>query len=168
MVLLRISTRSSVRLMVRRASKYDHYPNLTYTCAHQMYSSQDLALEARDIWLEWNRAIKESRPNDLPRPLTPEDELLTVCGVYHMADGAELCDLYKKNLQVMSDTAPSFRDLQFIKVFWEFSRVKFYSTVQSLTINICRAARRMQSGPNPWARSGKRSITSSTSFEMAK
>lgn len=33
-----------------------------------------------------------------------------------MADGPEMIDLYKKNLRVMEETAPSFRDLQFIKV----------------------------------------------------
>ncbi|OQD74928.1 hypothetical protein PENDEC_c009G00674 [Penicillium decumbens] len=77
--------------------------------------SQDLALEARDIWLEWNRAIKEARPSDLPQPLTPEDELLKICGVFHMADGPEMIDLYKRNLRVMEETAPSFRNLQFIK-----------------------------------------------------
>ncbi|OQE75587.1 hypothetical protein PENNAL_c0073G09655 [Penicillium nalgiovense] len=77
--------------------------------------SQDLALEARDIWLEWNRAIKESHPSDLPRPLTPEDELLTLCGVYHLADGPTMIPRYVENLQVMEETAPSFRHLQFIK-----------------------------------------------------
>ncbi|KAF3027388.1 hypothetical protein E8E15_008192 [Penicillium rubens] len=77
--------------------------------------SQDLALEARDIWLEWNRAIKESHPSDLPRPLTPEDELLTLCGVYHLADGPTMIPRYVENLRVMEDTAPSFRNLQFIK-----------------------------------------------------
>lgn len=79
-------------------------------------SSQDLALEAREIWLEWNKTIKESRPEDLPQPLTPEDELLKLCGVYHMADGPELIPRYVENLQAMEQTAPSFRNLQFIKV----------------------------------------------------
>ena len=79
-------------------------------------SNQDLALEARDIWLEWNRAIKESRPSELPHPLTPEDELLTLCGVYHLADGPDMIPRYVENLRVMEDTAPRFRDLQFIKV----------------------------------------------------
>ncbi|OJJ31433.1 hypothetical protein ASPWEDRAFT_141671 [Aspergillus wentii DTO 134E9] len=77
--------------------------------------NQDLALEARDVWLEWNRAIKESRPSDLPFPLTPEDKLLTLCGVYHLADGKEMIGRYVENLNVMEKTAPSFRDLQFIK-----------------------------------------------------
>lgn len=81
-----------------------------------MFSSQDLALEARDIWLEWNRAIKDSHPSDLPRPLTPEDELLTVCGLYHLADGPDMIRRYVENLNIMEKTAPSFRDLQFIKV----------------------------------------------------
>lgn len=79
-------------------------------------SSQDLALEARDIWLEWNRSIRESNPSELPHPLTPADELLTLCGVYHLADGPEMIDRYVENLSVMEKTAPDFRDLQFIKV----------------------------------------------------
>lgn len=80
------------------------------------FSSQDLALEARDHWLQWNKDIKESRPSDLPQPLTPEDELLTTCGVYHLADGPDMVDRYVENLQVMEKTAPTFRDLQLIKV----------------------------------------------------
>lgn len=78
--------------------------------------NQDLALEARDVWLEWNRAIEQSRPSDLPFPLTPEDELLTLCGVYHMADGPDMIPRYVENLNVMEKTAPTFRNLQFIKV----------------------------------------------------
>lgn len=73
-------------------------------------------MEARDIWLEWNQVIKNSDPSDLPSPLTPEDELLTLCGVFHLADGPDMIDRYTENLRVMGDTAPSFRDLQFIKV----------------------------------------------------
>ncbi|KAJ5569878.1 uncharacterized protein N7459_009308 [Penicillium hispanicum] len=77
--------------------------------------SQDLALEARDIWLEWNRAIQASHPSELPHPLSPEDELLTLCGVFHLADGPEMVDRYVENLRVMEETAPAFRDLQFVK-----------------------------------------------------
>lgn len=33
-----------------------------------------------------------------------------------MADGPEMIDLYERNLRAMEETAPSFRDLQFIKV----------------------------------------------------
>lgn len=79
-------------------------------------SSQDLALEARDIWLEWNQAIKNSNQSDLPKPLTPEDELLKLCGVFHLADGPQMIDRYIENLRVMGETAPSFRDIQFVKV----------------------------------------------------
>lgn len=81
-----------------------------------LVSSQDLALEARDIWLEWNRAIKESNTANLPKPLTPEDELLKICGVYHLADGPKMIPRYVDNLKAMEETAPSFRDLQFLKV----------------------------------------------------
>lgn len=100
--------------MERRASRTS--PNIFRANSNLIISSQDLALEARDIWLEWNRAIKETPASDLPTPLSPEDELLTLCGVYHMADGPEMIDRYVENLRVMADTAPSFRDLQFIKV----------------------------------------------------
>lgn len=86
------------------------------TRLNESCSSQNLALEARDIWLEWNRSIKESCVSDLPHPLTPEDELLTLCGVYHLADGPSMIERYVENLRVMEDTAPTFRDLQFIKV----------------------------------------------------
>ncbi|QKX63017.1 uncharacterized protein TRUGW13939_10185 [Talaromyces rugulosus] len=84
------------------------------TYGEQLHS-QDLALEARDIWLEWNQSIKESDPANLPKPLTPEDELLTICGVYHLADGPEMIPRYVDNLKAMEKTAPSFRDLQFLK-----------------------------------------------------
>lgn len=70
------------------------------------FSYQDLALEARNIWLEWNQAIKESRPSDLPQPLTPEDELLLLCGLYRMADGPDMIPRYVEYL----------RALQYIKV----------------------------------------------------
>lgn len=48
--------------------------------------------------------------------MTPEDELLIICGLYHLSDGPELVDRHVENLRVMEETAPSFRDLQFIKV----------------------------------------------------
>lgn len=63
------------------------------------FSYQDLALEARNIWLEWNQAIKESRPSDLPQPLTPEDELLLLCGLYRMADGPDMIPRYVEYLR---------------------------------------------------------------------
>ncbi|KAJ5111990.1 hypothetical protein N7532_000035 [Penicillium argentinense] len=77
--------------------------------------SQDLALEAKEIWLQWNKEIRNSRTCDLPQPLKPEDELLLNCGLFHLADGPEMIDRYVENLRVMEETAPSFRDLQFVK-----------------------------------------------------
>ncbi|KAJ6171845.1 hypothetical protein N7470_000912 [Penicillium chermesinum] len=81
----------------------------------QQTHSQDLALEARNIWLQWNKEIRQSSPSELPEPLTPQDQLLHLCGVYHLADGPEMIDRYVENLKIMKDTAPSFRDLQFVK-----------------------------------------------------
>ncbi|OJJ07021.1 hypothetical protein ASPVEDRAFT_154944 [Aspergillus versicolor CBS 583.65] len=78
--------------------------------------SQDLAFEARDIWLQWNKEIRESDPSALPPSLTTEDELLTVCGLYNLADGDEMIDFYKTSLSSVEATAPKgFRDLQFVK-----------------------------------------------------
>lgn len=119
-------------------------------------SSQDLALEARDIWLEWNRSIKESCVSDLPHPLTPEDELLTLCGVYHLADGSNMIERYVENLRVMEDTAPTFRELQFIKVRARaISGISFVNSKDRTTTMIL-------SGSRSWAQNGPKSTTSLT------
>ncbi|KAJ5214943.1 hypothetical protein N7468_010622 [Penicillium chermesinum] len=76
---------------------------------------QDLAIEAREIWLSWNTRIKESAAADLPPGLSPEDQLLYLCGSYFLAEGSELRDFYKESLQTMQETAPDFRKMQFVK-----------------------------------------------------
>lgn len=130
---------------------------------NRAFSSQDLALEARDIWLEWNRSIKESLPSDLPRPLTPEDELLTLCGVYHLADGPDLVGRYVENLRAMEESAPSFRNLQFIKV-----RV---GKIAPKTIHVCfnigyRIMVVMRNVSRHWAQSGPENTIFLTNSEM--
>ncbi|KAF2167794.1 hypothetical protein M409DRAFT_65895 [Zasmidium cellare ATCC 36951] len=77
--------------------------------------SQDLALEARKIWLQWNEQIRTSKPSDLPAPLTPDDEVLVNCGVFHLADKREMFPRYQTNLKATAETAPEFRDLMYIK-----------------------------------------------------
>lgn len=79
-------------------------------------SYQDLAIEARDTWLSWDKAVKESDPSLLPPGLTPEDRLFFNCGSYFLAEGAELRDYYAQSLATMEKTAPEFRKMQFIKV----------------------------------------------------
>ena len=135
------------------------YAKLTLT----MLSSQDLALEARNHWLQWNKDIKESRPSDLPQPLTPEDELLTTCGVYHLADGPGMIDRYVENLQVMEKTAPEFRDLQFIKVRLNKISLEIYIHVFNIGY---RAVPRTRRGPRHWVQNGPRSITFLTTLGM--
>jgi hypothetical protein len=129
-VRLPISTKSSGRPTEHRNSKYFTKWISSITRLNETCSSQDLALEARDIWLEWNRSIKESCVSDLPHPLTPEDELLSLCGVYHLADGPNMIERYVENLRVMEDTAPTFRDLQFIKVRGRLTSGNFLLTVR--------------------------------------
>lgn len=80
-----------------------------------MYRYQDLAIEARDIWLSWNRRVAGSLPSELPRGLTPEDVLLHECGNYFIAAGSELSAFYKESLDAMERTAPEFRRMQFVR-----------------------------------------------------
>ncbi|KAM6510820.1 hypothetical protein FSOLCH5_011265 [Fusarium solani] len=76
---------------------------------------QDLAIEARDFWLSWNKAITETKVSDLPEGLTPEDKLFYICGSYFLAEGPELRDYYADSLKTMEKTAPEFRRMQFVK-----------------------------------------------------
>lgn len=77
-------------------------------------SYQHLALEARDVWLDWNNRIDKSTPAELPPPLTPEDKLFEVCGLYHLSDGRHLLPRYQKYLDTMARLRPDIRDRQFI------------------------------------------------------
>lgn len=79
-------------------------------------SYQDLAIEARDLWLSWNKQISQSAPSQLPAGLSPDDKMLHECGSYFIAEGAELRDFYRESLETMEKTAPEFRKMQFVKV----------------------------------------------------
>ncbi|KAG2413370.1 hypothetical protein HFD88_002559 [Aspergillus terreus] len=76
---------------------------------------QDLAIEARDSWVAWNKAIAEAGASDLPKGLTPEDKVFHNCGTYFLAEGAEMRDYYADSLDNMAKTAPEFRKMQFVK-----------------------------------------------------
>lgn len=76
---------------------------------------QDLAIEARDIWLSWNKHVARSAPSELPNGLTPEDTLLLECGNYFVAAGPELVPFYRESLETMERTAPEMRSMQFVK-----------------------------------------------------
>ncbi|KPM38583.1 hypothetical protein AK830_g8002 [Neonectria ditissima] len=76
---------------------------------------QDLAIEARDFWLSWNKAIAESKSDELPAGLSPEDKLFYVCGSYFLAEGPQLPPYYVESLATMEKTAPEFRKMQFLK-----------------------------------------------------
>lgn len=83
-----------------------------------MYKSsyQNLAIEARGLWLSWNEQIARSPPSELPDGLSQDDKLLHECGSYFVAEGPELTRFYKESLETMEKTAPEIRKLQFIKV----------------------------------------------------
>jgi sarcosine oxidase / L-pipecolate oxidase len=80
------------------------------------YSYQNLAIEARDMWLDWNKQIKNSRPDQLPGGLTPDDELLLITGSCFLSEGERLHEYYETSLSTMERTAPEFRQMQFVKV----------------------------------------------------
>ncbi|KAF4461055.1 sarcosine oxidase [Fusarium albosuccineum] len=76
---------------------------------------QDLAIQARDLWLSWNKTIAESSSSELPEGLNPEDKLFYICGSYFLAEGPDLRDYYAESLDTMEKTAPEFRKMQFVK-----------------------------------------------------
>lgn len=81
---------------------------------HHRY--QELAIEAREIWLAWNESIKGSAASDLPAGLSPQDKLLYLCGSYFLAEGSKLRDFYDQSLKTMQETEPEFRKMQFVRV----------------------------------------------------
>ena len=85
--------------------------------ANASWRYEELAIEARDEWLQWNEDISKSKLSDLPDSLTPEDKLLDICGLFHLADGKhQLHERYVDNLAATQRTSPKFRELQFVKV----------------------------------------------------
>ena len=86
------------------------------TVRHSWCRYQSLAIEARDMWLSWNQAIQTSNSSDLPPGLTPEDQLLYICGCYFLTEGPTLRDYYDDSLRSMEKSAPEFRRMQFVKV----------------------------------------------------
>ncbi|RVX67199.1 hypothetical protein B0A52_08633 [Exophiala mesophila] len=76
---------------------------------------EELAIEARDVWLAWNEAIRHSPSSQLPAGLTPEDQLLDLCGIFFLAAGETMPDLYKKSLDLMEKRDAASRRRQFVK-----------------------------------------------------
>jgi uncharacterized membrane protein len=121
-----------------------------------MSSYQRLAIEARDIWLSWNKEIESSSPSDLPAGLTPKDKLLHICGSYFLAEGAKLQNFYAESLDTMKKTAPDFRKMQFVKVNVEQLLLTWVSLAKQL--NHYRAIAKMKSVSEKLIRSGLKSI----------
>lgn len=81
------------------------------------FSYQDLAIEARNIWVSWNKKIAQTSPSHLPEGVAPDDKLLYECGSYFIAEGSDLQEFYRESLETMGKTAPEFRKMQFVKVW---------------------------------------------------
>lgn len=79
-------------------------------------SYQNLAFEARKMWLDWNDAIANSAPDQLPPGVAQDDKLLLNCGCYYVAEGKEMRAYYADSLASIARTAPDFRKRQFVKV----------------------------------------------------
>ncbi|KAJ9611974.1 hypothetical protein H2200_003569 [Cladophialophora chaetospira] len=76
---------------------------------------QALALEARDMWLQWDKILQDSPESELPPGLTREDKLLDICGCYFLAEGPTLRSFYRQGLETSAKETPEWRELQFVK-----------------------------------------------------
>ncbi|KAJ5362208.1 hypothetical protein N7541_003052 [Penicillium brevicompactum] len=76
---------------------------------------QNMAIEARNMWLEWNEQVASTPQSQLPGGLSQDDELLLECGNYFIAEGSELRQFYAESLASMERTAPDFRKTQFVR-----------------------------------------------------
>ncbi|KAF2165580.1 hypothetical protein M409DRAFT_66997 [Zasmidium cellare ATCC 36951] len=77
---------------------------------------QDLAIEARDMWMAWNEQIAGAKEAELPKPLTPHDKLLEECGVYYLSSGeGKLTSHFQQSLDTLAETAPSIRQRIYLK-----------------------------------------------------
>ncbi|KAK5050880.1 hypothetical protein LTR84_003439 [Exophiala bonariae] len=85
------------------------------TCYGKEKEYQELAIQARDIWLQWNKTIQNSSLSDLPTGLEPDDKVIDLCGQYFLAHGSDLSGFHKDSLDMMEAEAPESRAQQFIK-----------------------------------------------------
>ncbi|KAK6910424.1 hypothetical protein I203_104456 [Kwoniella mangroviensis CBS 8507] len=73
-----------------------------YRCSYGNETEyQDLAFSGRDIWLDWNKQIANSAPEDLPKGLTPQDQLLVSNGFLRIAGSGELSDFDRESLNAL-------------------------------------------------------------------
>lgn len=100
---------------IRSQGQYVHFGLHEVFGTNDNFSYGKMALESRDVWLEWNEQIKKTPANELPAPLTPDDKLFDVCGLYHLSDGKQLFSRYQQYLDSMLEVQPSNRERQFVK-----------------------------------------------------
>nr|XP_031858637.1 uncharacterized protein CI109_006017 [Kwoniella shandongensis]KAA5525709.1 hypothetical protein CI109_006017 [Kwoniella shandongensis] len=73
--------------------------NKIYRCSYgDEIEYQDLALSGRPIWLEWNELLRSTPADQLPKGLTPEDDLFVPCGFLRISSGGDLSDYDKECL----------------------------------------------------------------------
>ncbi|WWC89608.1 uncharacterized protein L201_004533 [Kwoniella dendrophila CBS 6074] len=76
--------------------------NKVYRCSYgNEIEYQDLAFSGLKIWKEWNEEIAKSRPEDLPKGLTPKDQLLFLNGFLKLASSSELSEYDIQSLKAL-------------------------------------------------------------------
>ncbi|WWC61545.1 uncharacterized protein I303_104129 [Kwoniella dejecticola CBS 10117] len=76
--------------------------NKVYRCSYGNETEyQDLAFSGREIWLDWNRQIADSAPEDLPHGLTPNDKLLVANGFLRIAGRGQLSEFDQQSLDAL-------------------------------------------------------------------
>ncbi|OCF39391.1 hypothetical protein I317_06819 [Kwoniella heveanensis CBS 569] len=76
--------------------------NKVYRCSYGTETEyQDLAFSGRDTWLDWNRQIAASAPEDLPVGLTPADQLLVPNGFLRVSVGDDLSEFDQESLNAL-------------------------------------------------------------------
>ncbi|KAK8846509.1 hypothetical protein IAR55_005595 [Kwoniella newhampshirensis] len=93
MVLPRTSTRSSGRDMVTARCE------LYVKARVDVIRYEQLALKALPIWLEWTKTVHDASPADLPDGLTPEDDLLDLCGCMRLCEGEKETEYHRVNVE---------------------------------------------------------------------
>ncbi|WRT66060.1 uncharacterized protein IL334_003012 [Kwoniella shivajii] len=76
--------------------------NKVYRCFYGKQTEyQDLAFSGRETWLNWNKVIASSAPEDLPKGLTPNDQLLVINGVIMISGSKELSEVDQESLAAL-------------------------------------------------------------------
>ncbi|ORY27903.1 FAD dependent oxidoreductase [Naematelia encephala] len=62
---------------------------------------EELALKALPIWKEWTKTVQESDISELPKGLSPDDELLTLCGFMRLGKGKQISEHQQASMEAV-------------------------------------------------------------------